>query len=304
MPFSRLRLLYLDILALLQLDFLPTPTTTSLATPLFFPVPDSTDRAQTRSICARRPAFLQYSARELRQILIEEADLCAHLCISRVEYFFRPKAATPSFLRIWYTEINRPEIANYMILAGLDETQEDGDTGAADEEEATLTHKSAIIYISRRRRKARLPRLRLGKSIKVATLDAPADSAFSVACLIVLAAWLSESVSESNVATVVWTEVLPLVLSIAPETIADLKSKLTHGHPMHSFEKHPELVDAARLRRHYNAAWRDFKSCVDEQTSLNEMSNNGQMRARELIEMRRKTREAAEIRRQHAKGAR
>ncbi|KAJ7657187.1 hypothetical protein DFH06DRAFT_1197615 [Mycena polygramma] len=304
MPFSRLRLFYFNILSMLQMDSLPTPATTSPATPLFFPVPDVVARAQAKGLCARRPAFSQYSARELRQILLETADLCAHLCISRVEYFCRPKAATPSFLRIWYHEITRPEIANYMILAGLDQSQGDGSAGVADEEEAMLTHESATIYISRRRRKAHLARIGPGKFTKVTTLDAAADSAFSVAGLIVLAAWLSESVPEFNVAAVVWTEVLPVLLSVAPETIADLKSKLTHEHPVHSFEKHPKVIDAARLRRHYDAAWRDFKSCVDEQTSLNEMNHDGQMRARELIEMRRKTREAAEIRRQHAKGAR
>jgi hypothetical protein len=116
MPFSRLRHLHLDILAILNLDTLPTPATISPATPLFFPVQDPEHR---RIQGVRREAFSQHSAPDLRQFLIENADLCEHLRISRVEYFRRAKNAVPSSFRIWYAEISKPEIKNYMIFHGL-----------------------------------------------------------------------------------------------------------------------------------------------------------------------------------------
>ncbi|KAJ6529632.1 hypothetical protein B0H19DRAFT_1274028 [Mycena capillaripes] len=275
MPFSRLRLFYLDILALLDAD-----------------------RLRARDV------FSQHSARELRQFLIESADLCSHLRISRVEYFGRNKAVNPAFVRLSFTEVSVPEISNYLILGSLDVPQPNASDVEA--EKMKFNQKTDIIYVSRRRR-PRLPRFQPGNFTRIAGLDSALQSTFSVANVVVLAAWLFEDVPDSmgiENASSIWTNLLPAMIGVAPHKIQELQSRLQASHSDHLFsEDKSRAAEVERLHRSYDIAWNDFKACINEQNALKEMSPEAQLRARELIEMRRKTREAAEIRiKQHAKG--
>ncbi|KAF9061778.1 hypothetical protein BDP27DRAFT_1428630 [Rhodocollybia butyracea] len=114
---KRLRFLYLRVLTVMNLDYLPTPTKSPCSF-IFFPVTEENRREQKAQL-ASMSLFKIRDSRDVQESLLELGDPCDHLLITQVQYFQRDTAPLHEFMVVDFKDILRTDagnVNNYILL--------------------------------------------------------------------------------------------------------------------------------------------------------------------------------------------
>ncbi|KAF9061977.1 hypothetical protein BDP27DRAFT_1337241 [Rhodocollybia butyracea] len=226
-----LRFLYLRVLTVMDLDYLPTPTKSPCSF-IFFPVTDE-NRHEQKALLASRSPFKIRDSRDVQESLVELGDPCDHLVITQVRYFQRDVAPLHEFMVVDFKDILRTDanVNNYILLErwgsnfrapdhALEKVQEH-ELADADETDligpASLAQSSSCIslnisshsshsssvandrfIVSFRRKLADVDILEPSGYTRLATLTPPSSSSFTMAKLAVLTACVTEDMPIYN----------------------------------------------------------------------------------------------------------
>ncbi|KAF9063722.1 hypothetical protein BDP27DRAFT_1334763 [Rhodocollybia butyracea] len=230
-----LRFLYLRVLTLMNMDYLPTPTESPCSS-LFFPATEENREAQRTRLASPLP-FSVRDSRDVKHDLLTRGDPCDHLLVTQVRYYQRVIAPLHEFMVVEFKDIRRTdaEVKSYVLLERwgsdfrppnkslkkierheLDANQirsTDGLNGSASHSRSSSStsltaslHSSSnsssvandrfIIFL--RRKMADVDKLEPSGYTLLATLTRPSSSSFNMAKLAVLTTCVTEDIPIYN----------------------------------------------------------------------------------------------------------
>ncbi|KAJ7821124.1 hypothetical protein B0H14DRAFT_2599481 [Mycena olivaceomarginata] len=106
---------YHRIRTTMSLDPLPAPPVVNAAMRKLFPVSDDNRERQKARMLSRMP-FVVHTSSTIIQDMIDCGDACAAVRITKVQHYQREVAPLHEFIIVWYHVVNKPEVANYLVI--------------------------------------------------------------------------------------------------------------------------------------------------------------------------------------------
>jgi hypothetical protein len=99
----------------MSLDPLPAPPVVNAAMRKLFPVSDDNREREKARMLSRMP-FVVHTSSTIIQDMIDCGDACAAVRITKVQHYQREVAPLHEFIIVWYHVVNKPEVANYLVI--------------------------------------------------------------------------------------------------------------------------------------------------------------------------------------------
>ncbi|KAJ7350536.1 hypothetical protein DFH08DRAFT_861708 [Mycena albidolilacea] len=106
---------YHRIRTIMSLDPLPAPPVVNAAMRKLFPVSDDNREREKARMLSGMP-FVVHTSSTIIQDMINCGDACAAVRITKVQHYQREVAPLHEFIIVWYHVVNKPEVANYLVI--------------------------------------------------------------------------------------------------------------------------------------------------------------------------------------------